>query len=106
MKIVWHPLALEDLKQIIDYCLLNFGLLTARKVHKKYKAAIERLKFHPYIGVKEGDLSADGLLEYRSITEHNTKIIYTVHESYIFIHLLWNSQRAPETLQKDIIARG
>ena len=105
MKIVWHPLALGDLEQILGYCLSQFGYLTSYKVGERYKAAVARLKAYPKLGVREETLGPVSI-EYRSISEYNTKIVYSIHADYVYIHLIWNCNRNPLAFQKAIEKRN
>ena len=105
MKLICHPLAMDDFKQIIEYCHLNFGIHTARKVRDKYRNDINLLKEEPNLGFEEYLLKNCGTLEYRSLVIKNTKVIYTIHPDYIFIHMLWNCRRQPESLQSEVSKR-
>lgn len=105
MKLIWHTLALEDFAHIIEYCHHSFGHITAQKVRDKYKADIHLLKTQPYLGFVEPLLSGQGTLEYRSLVVENTKVIYTIHTDYIYIHLLWNCRRQPASLSSEMSKR-
>ena len=89
MNLIWHPLALDDLAQIIGYCCHNFGMQTAKRVRTKYRSDINLLK----------DV---GSLEYHSLIIDCTKVIYTIHPEYVYIHILWNCRRQPERLCSEI----
>ena len=39
MRLIWHPLAMDDFKQIIEYCRLNFGKHISRKIRAKIGTA-------------------------------------------------------------------
>lgn len=105
MKLIWHPLAIEDFKQIIAYCSLNFGIHTAKRIRDKYRNDINLLKTQPHLGFQETLLKNVGTLEYRSLIISHIKVIYTVHTDYIYIHILWNCQRLPESLKSEVEKR-
>ena len=105
MRLIWHPLAMDDFKQIIEYCRLNFGKHISRKIRAKYKKDISLLKEQPYLGFEEPLLKELNLLQYHSLIINNTKVIYTVHSDYIFIHVLWNCRRQPESLKSELRKR-
>ena len=42
MNLIWHPLALDDLAQIIGYCRHNFGMQTAKRVRTKYRSVFDK----------------------------------------------------------------
>ena len=102
MILIWHPLALDDLAQIIGYCRHNFGMQTAKRVRTKYRSDINLLKTQPYLGFVEPLLKDVGSLEYHSLIIDCTKVIYTIHPEYVYIHILWNCRRQPERLCSEI----
>lgn len=97
-RIVWHPEAKEDLRKILIYCRDEFGKETARKVRERILNAVANLSFHPQLGFKEESLANITSLTYRSLIVRQTKVVYSVHETHIFIHLLWNTWRNPSKL--------
>ena len=44
-------------------------------------------------------------LTYRSLVSGHIKIIYTVHDKYLYIHMLWDCRRNPELLQSEMKER-
>lgn len=104
-KIIWHPQAKEDLRQILVYCRDKFGVATAYKVRERVLNNVLSLSRNPNLGFVEEELSGISSLEYRSLIVKQTKVIYTVHESYIYIHLLWNTMKDPATLAMSAGAR-
>jgi negative regulator of genetic competence, sporulation and motility len=45
-------------------------------------------------------------LEYRSlVVDKVTKIIYTVHQEYVYVHLLWDVRRDEESLSQATLHR-
>ncbi len=98
-KLLWHPLALEDLESIVEYCKLSFGINIARKVHGQIILSAQLLKTQPYLGHRDEDLSNDKR-EYCSLSCRQTRIIYSVHKEYIFIRLLWNNRQDIDRLHE------
>lgn len=49
MKLVWHPLALNDMQSILTYCRKNFGRTTAVKVREKLRHDSALLMNHPQL---------------------------------------------------------
>lgn len=71
--------------------MASFGRKTARNVRNKLICAAELLCANPYLGSVEPLLQGCTQLEYRTlVADTYTKIVYTVHNSYIYIHLLWD----------------
>ena len=97
-KLIWHPEAVSDLKSIVDYCREYFGKLVAGRVRSRILEGARLLISHPALGFVE-PLLTDCPLQYRSLViVPCTKVIYTVHEDYVFIHALWNTSRNPTDL--------
>ena len=44
-------------------------------------------------------------LTYRSLVSGHIKIIYTIHDKYLYIHMLWDCRRNPELLQSEMKER-
>ena len=87
----WHPKASTDLNRIVWYCSQKFGKSTARQVRNHIWHDAELLQSHPQLGQVEPLLAGCTSLEYRSlVVDKVTKIIYTVHREYVYIHLLWD----------------
>ena len=75
-KIIWHPLAMEDLRMTITYCQQEFGKSIARKVRDKLKHDASLLASHPKLGHPEDDLNSENEpLIYRSLLSGMTKIV-------------------------------
>ena len=65
---------------------------------------VELLQSHPQLGRVESLLVGCTSLEYRSlVVDKVTKIIYTVHQEYVYIHLLWDVRRDEESIASDSI---
>lgn len=107
MKLVWHPLALNDMQSILTYCRKNFGRTTAVKVREKLRHDSALLMNHPQLGQLEDELNDESspLPVYRSLLSGPNKIVYTVHSDYIFIHLLWNTRRNPNDFRREATGR-
>ena len=106
MKIIWHPFASNDFDQIIYYYRDAFGVKTAQKVRDTLHHDIYHLLcLHPFLGFCETCLSDVDQLSYRSLVSGHIKIIYTVHDKYIYINMLWDCRRNPKQLQSEIKER-
>ncbi|WP_370861426.1 type II toxin-antitoxin system RelE/ParE family toxin [Parabacteroides faecis] len=106
MEIIWHPLASNDFDQIIFYYRDTFGIKTARKVRDTLHHDIYHLLIsHPSLGFCETSLDNIDQLTYRSLVSGHIKIIYTIHDKYLYIHMLWDCRRNPELLQSEMKER-
>jgi hypothetical protein len=66
----------------------------------------ELLQSHPQLGQVEPLLAGCTSLEYRSlVVDKVTKIIYTVHLEYVYIHLLWDVRRDEDFLPQATMRR-
>ena len=106
MNIIWHPFASNDFEQIIFYYRDTFGNKTARKVRDTLHHDIYHLlKSQPHLGFCETSLSGISQLTYRSLVSGHIKIIFSVHDKYIYIHMLWDCRRNPKQLLSEIKER-
>ncbi|KKB52656.1 hypothetical protein HMPREF1212_00811 [Parabacteroides sp. HGS0025] len=106
MDIIWHPFAANDFDQIIFYYRDTFGTKTAQKVRDTLHHDIYHLlSSHPLLGFCETSLENIDQLTYRSLVSGHIKIIYTIHDKYLYIHMLWDCRRNPELLQSEIKGR-
>ena len=96
----WHPQALDEFVAILQYCEEMFGWNTARKVRAQFESRLSILQLFPNMGRDEDLLKNKDGLKYRSLALPPTKIIYTIHSSYIYIHELWNTRRNPDDLSE------
>lgn len=103
-KLRWHPSALEDMQQIIDYCRISFGSEIAKEVRQCLQHDIRLLKTQPNLGYINTEFSLLEL-EIRSLLVAPTKILYSIHDKYIYIHLLWNTRQNSENLKRKLITR-
>lgn len=102
----WHPEAVKDFIAIIRYCNLNFGRDTAKHVRNKILSRAELLIANPYLGIAEPTLSKCTSLIYRSLlVAPFTKIIYTIHEDYIYIHIIWDVRQHENKLVQATVTR-
>lgn len=106
MNLYWHPSASEDLKEIILYCDVNFGRRVANRVKDGIIYNAEMLCSFPKMGMDETTFKGLTSLEYRSIVVNShTKIIYSIHNSYIYIHLLWNVRKSEAYIGYELAKR-
>lgn len=106
MKLKWHPLAIDDQQQIVTYCKMFFGTAAAMRIKENIRNTAKLLKNHPCLGSIEPRLAGCTSLEYRSlVADKYTKIIYTIHSTYIYIHLLWDVRQDENRLRQAVARR-
>lgn len=98
MKVYFSDVACCDIKNLYEYCHERFGAKTADLVEKQIGETAKMLENHPRLGKIEAILNESGI-EYRSIAVGQNKLVYSIHEDYIFIHFVWNVLQNPDKLQ-------
>ena len=102
----WHPEASSDLTSITRYCNLKFGRKVAKEVRDKIVKDVELLPAYPKLGSIERLLIGCTSLEYRSLLSgKQTKIIYSIHDDYVYIHLLWDVRQDESRLSGKVVQR-
>lgn len=106
LTLKWHPEASHDLTAIARYCNQQFNRNVARKVRDKILYSAGLLSHHPTLGIIDPLLAGCTSLEYRSlVADKYTKIIYTIHPTYIYIHLLWDVRQDENRLRQAVARR-
>ncbi|MBP3641231.1 MAG: type II toxin-antitoxin system RelE/ParE family toxin [Parabacteroides sp.] len=98
MEVIWHRKAQEQFENAMDYCLKQFGRRAAKRIVDKIDKDVLLLSANPYMGAIEESLQK--LAEFRYIVEGPAKLIYTVEDGYIFIHLYWDCRQDPGHLME------
>lgn len=98
MEVIWHQKALDQLEETLNYCLKQFGKKVAERVANKIDRDIILLSQNPYIGGVEEVLQGSSC--FRSIVEGPSKLIYTVEDDFIFIHLFWDCRQDPDRMSE------
>lgn len=102
----WHPEASNDLTAITRYCYHLFGRTVSRQVRNKIFQSVEVLRGNPFLGHIEPLLSGCTALEYRTLlVNRRTKVIYTVHADYVYIHLLWDVRQDDKQMVETTVRR-
>ncbi|WP_187368566.1 type II toxin-antitoxin system RelE/ParE family toxin [Parabacteroides johnsonii] len=98
MEVIWHRKAQEQFENAMDYCLKQFGRRAAKRIVDKIDKDVLLLSANPYMEAIEESLQK--LAEFRYIVEGPAKLIYTVEDGYIFIHLYWDCRQDPGHLME------
>lgn len=93
MEVIWHRKAREQFEEAMDYCSMQFGKRVAKRIVDKIDRDIMSLAANPYMGTIEESLQE--ISGFRYIVEGPAKLIYTVEDGYIFIHLYWDCRQNP-----------
>lgn len=84
-------------QQVVDlfyYLKVTYGSSVALHVRDEIEEKIILLKSFPNMGTVEL-LLEDDILTYRYLLIKHNKILYTVEDDYIFVHLLWDCRQDP-----------
>lgn len=97
MEIRSSRLFKQQVIDLLSYLKVTYGLSIASRVKRELEEKIFLLKSFPYMGTIELLLEEEPLTYRYLIVKHN-KILYTVEDDYIFIHLLWDCRQDPMRL--------
>lgn len=77
-RIVWAPIALEDLEGILDYLTDHTSPETAERVGTKLLRRIEKLSQHPQRCRVVPELRDVGVADYRELIERPYRVFFRV----------------------------
>lgn len=97
MEVIWHEKARRQLEEAMDYCMERFGSRVTKRIINQIDKDVSLLSKNPYMGAVEDSLGEE-FLEYRYLIEGPAKLIYTVEDGYVFIHLYWDCRQEPRSL--------
>lgn len=96
MEVLWHEKAEKQVEDALNYCFEHYGRSVARNLANAIDRDVLLLSENPYLGKVEESLHRS--VCYRSLIEGPSKLIYTIEDGYIFIHLFWDCRRQPESI--------
>jgi toxin ParE1/3/4 len=91
-KVEYSPKALEDLKNINDYIITNWGENVAKKVLKKVTSNVRRLEKYPLSGVELGKLIGVQT-DYRYIFLEKNYVFYRLEDDKVQVVRVLNEQQ-------------
>ncbi len=94
MEIRSSKLFKRQVADLVCYLKVTFGKRIACRVKNEIEEKVFLLKLFPNMGTVESLLEEEPLVYRYLVIKHN-KILYTVEENYVFIHLLWDCRRDP-----------
>ena len=103
MEIRSSKLFKRQVADLVCYLKVTFGKRIAFRVKNEIEEKVFLLKLFPNMGTVESLLEEEPLVYRYLVIKHN-KILYTVEENYVFIHLLWDCRRDP--IHKAVPAGG
>lgn len=97
MEIRSSKLFKRQVIDLVDYLKVAFGKRIAFRVKNEIEKKVFLLNLFPDMGTIEPLLEEEPLVYRYLVVKHN-KILYTVEENYIFIHLMWDCRQDPDHL--------
>ena len=94
MEIRSSKLFKRQVADLVCYLKVTFGKRIAFRVKNEIEEKVFLLKLFPNMGTVESLLEEEPLVYRYLVIKHN-KILYTVEENYVFIHLSWDCRRDP-----------
>lgn len=94
MEIRSSKLFKRQVADLVCYLKVTFGKRIAFRVKNEIEEKVFLLKLFPNMRTVESLLEEEPLVYRYLVIKHN-KILYTVEENYVFIHLLWDCRRDP-----------
>jgi toxin ParE1/3/4 len=99
MKVVWQPLAMQDLRDIYDYYVDKASLKYAKKLKKKILDSSKYLSKHPEMGqIEENPRLSKGVYRY-FLVEENYKVLYIISETDINILGVFDNRQSPDKMK-------
>lgn len=94
MEIRSSKLFKRQVADLVCYLKVTFGKRIVFRVKNEIEEKVFLLKLFPNMGTVESLLEEEPLVYRYLVIKHN-KILYTVEENYVFIHLLWDCRQDP-----------
>ena len=88
-RVIWDPVALDDLEGIAQY-IERDSPVAARRLVQRIFERVERLQRYPLSG---GYIDEDDRQIYRQLIQGNYRVIYRVAEDAIFIAAVYHAAR-------------
>lgn len=103
MEIVWSPLAIKHLTDVLEYVEKHFGISISQKTYQRITEKITQLTIYPQIGVFDADLSSfiEGI-EVRHLILPPNILYYLIDDNEIVIMAVVHSKQSPEFIRKTI----
>jgi plasmid stabilization system protein ParE len=102
-RILWAPIAAQDLDDIIDYIAAQDGPDVAAKVHGKVKKRTQTLSTHPKRCRIVPELRFVGVMEYRELIVSPYRVFFRIDEKDVGIIGVLDGRR---DLEETLIRRA
>jgi len=102
-RILWAPIAAQDLDELIDYIAAQDGPDAAAKVYEKVKKRTKTLSAHPKRCRIVPELRSVGVMEYRELIVSPYRVFFRVDEKDVGIIGVLDGRR---DLEETLIRRA
>lgn len=98
MRVVFLAGAEEDLRDLRQYLLRNFGKPVWQETYRQIRESIRAIQAFPQGGSIPDELRGLGLAQYRQLISGMNRIIYEVRGEVLYIHIVCDTRRDMRTL--------
>ena len=103
MKVIWMPLAMNQLRHIAKYIKKNFGDTVKEDFLQEVQDVNDLIGHNPYVGKKE-PLLDEYPESYRSfVIKRRDKIVYNLVNNHVEVVAFWDCRQEPNKLVSQII---
>ena len=102
MKVIWHPLALANRRNIADYILNKFGNKSKKKFLKAITDKIHLIKLNPDIAPIDPLFETYTDIYSSVIIDSLSKMVYYVETDTIHIAGFWDCRSEPSSQAKRV----
>lgn len=96
--VVFLKSAKEDLKELKNYIVKNFGKDAWLASYNKIKESISTIQAFPLRGSIPEELENLNLTAYRQVISGMNRIIYQIRQDAIYIHIICDTRKSMESL--------
>lgn len=107
LQILWTPVALQSLAEVINYTYEQFGERQMFKLTSQISEAANRIATFPLSGKYEEELAETTGIEYRNtLVISEIKLLYTISGDTLFVEYVKNTRMDDATMLEIINKSG
>ena len=106
MRVVFLESTEQDLKDLRQYILKQFGLHTRHDSYQAIKEFIRAIQAFPKRGAVPDELAEVNLTQYRQVIPGMNRIVYELRNEVINIHIVCDTRRNTQSLLTRRLLRG
>lgn len=99
MRIEWSEQSIDDLENILQYVIDNFGDKVAYRVNNEINDVVDSLARFPMMGIVLYHNKTKDII-HRTLSMKYYKIVYYTKGDALKIEMLWSNYRDGKTLKK------